>query len=758
MEAFEIRVSKDLTQEDIDVLRPADINPLHIAYNQAVSLAFELDFRSSFGQAITDYFATTKLLKALLDLALYDKARQVASDLTVLWDLFGTPPSSREEMVAYFRRNPDRTGLGWFTIIEQRLNMHKKCLPKILNDSGPSDYMLIECVLADAIHFVTEYSPTVNVENTQPKAQASNKAPVASVPPKKIERLNPELAQIELRSRLHTNIDPMDDLQAQISELSLDIVSRLQNFDGSLGSLEGRQETLALLKRHAVAKNIQPIKYMLSKMSEQTQIWDEASLNKLRTYAQQSLREGSLPVVSGNPLLWSYSTLALLFIYRQHYSSLQNKSDYHITTTELKQVQKALLEGQNIKKMFQQLIDPKSVLNKLESSLHQFKASYQENFETFKLKQLNEAKEAHQQANKAQRVRDRSALKAQIIYPYLIVYDGQQVVSAAPGYICNGSQRRAYTFVVTDYDSTEKQKTTYLTHCDFVLYPESGFEGPILPLTQELMISLQKVLPKVILDALELNLGELTFRYLITDKKIFHWTVYFGANACWKISLDYKPFIHTGDEAIWWYWVRDEQYTISNTDSSFLDYVGTNAPASALASFASDVSLLSNNALSAEKCGIVNRATEKLIAEKNKELRILYNIEVGKEFESDTDSPFAKAITKYFMGLQTIKALLALCWEDKEKKRESLFNRVFKAKGLPTSREEMVIFLANNLPESSTGLELFDKMDAAFIDFKQNLPQILEQTRVSYLSFVEEVISQCACFIDDYSPTAKVVL
>ncbi len=560
---------------------------------------------------------------------------------------------------------------------------------------------------------------------------------------------------IELESTFSATHDPFIDLQTQISELSFKIVSHLTALGDGTGEMI--QEALGLLSQYAIANSILPIKQTLQNLAGQKGVWSEATLNEVSRYATHSLRYQRLPIASiHNPLLWSYSTLACLLLYRKQSSTSLARPEHHLSTRQLKEIKNALLEGQQFQGLSHELSAPVTLLAQLKSSLLQSKTFYQEGFDTFKMNHLNELKQKKKQADRERRIRDIEALKAQTIYLSLIIFDGQTAVSAAPDYAYDSCQYEGYTFAIAEKANIEQQKKEYLSQCALVMYPKSGFEGPILPLTNELVEKIQASLPKEILEALELNLGELNFRYSIEDGKTFRWRVYFGNDLCWGANLDYKPGIHTGDEAIWWYWVGGAHLQASSLAASnekFLEYAENNRSAYVR----SNEVLSCQNALAKEACDKVSNIAKELIESIHKEIRLLYLFEVKQLLKLDTTSAFGQAMGHYFLNVRQVKAMLALSAVGEHQNGESQVYRSMQVNMPPASHEAMVDYLNDNKESFMTGFELFKKMDAFLVDCQTHLPQILEQARASYQVMVNNVLHHGTEFIEDYSPTAKQV-
>lgn len=100
-------------------------------------------------------------------------------------------------------------------------------------------------------------------------------------------------------------------------------------------------------------------------------------INELRMVAAQYLPSVSSSVDAiSNPLLWSYSTRGLLCRYRRDYSVTPRADEKPLSVHELQSVQDAILEGQKIQELLQQLRDPKlyeALFEQIELSLARFK-------------------------------------------------------------------------------------------------------------------------------------------------------------------------------------------------------------------------------------------------------------------------------------------------------------------------------------------------------------------------------------------------
>ncbi len=529
------------------------------------------------------------------------------------------------------------------------------------------------------------------------------------------------------------------------------------------------------------------------KVSGQSAHFADYHINELRAIASSVLPQNSVVSASiNNPLLWAYSTLALLMLYRKLYSTVpEHKNRIH--KVEVQNVKTVIIEGQQTQELLTQLRNPQLyelLLTELQASLVKLQTCYQENLMEFRVEQVKEIGLAIKKKNS-----DLSEIHVRAVQYQRIEVNGlyHQWFDGYSNFRGNGT--RSYmtlkpggpggdsgyqhhaglaleTYVKTAQAQITEQKTAYLGSYGFGIYPEPDFDGPVLPITEALVNKIKSLLPKEITGAVELNLGSLYFRYFIDDKKQFHLVTYFEDKACHHLSTQYNALFYKGSEAIWWYWVGGRIPTdvfcnvvyaftgIGSTGTHFYDYAIYHPM---LQIRPAALSLIESkpfwaNQVSEEDVAEISAAAGQLIELKQEQLQKSFNLEVRNNFKSDTDSPLGLAITEYFAKFKCLKTFLALCWHDEYEKQNSELRGLLRAIEIPGerediagSREEMVAYLQKN--EAEDGLDFFKQAIVLITLLKQYLPKIIEQQRPSYYSIIEKVTDECCRFVEDYLPT-----
>lgn len=520
-------------------------------------------------------------------------------------------------------------------------------------------------------------------------------------------------------------------------------------------------------------------------ISSRTAGFADFHINELRAIAARHMP--GIPDTSlSNPLLWCYSTLALLILYRKQYS-VDPKHRNHISTREIKNIQGLVQDGQQIQELQQRLRAPElyeSLLTELQASLQQFKACYQQHLMEFRVKQEKEIEILRRKEDAEISEVQVNALKYQRIDVnglYHRWFDGESnfrgngtksYMSLRPGARGGDSEynHHAYialeTFVTTGKAQILEQKTAYLGSYGFAIYPEGSFSGPVLPITRELAIKIQESLPMAMTGAVKLNLASFYFRYSVDDDHRFHLKTYVNDQLCHHITMQYEPLFYEGAEAIWWYWVGgrvpiDASYNpvfaftgVGSTGTHYYDYsIYHPIPKprlGALTTLSSRETLLVNK-VSDDVGLLVMHSSEQLIQKKQEQIRKSYNREVMNTFKSDTDSAFGQAITEFFAKLTCLKTFLALCLHDEYENPDSDLNRLLHALDIPTSREETVAYLQAN--DSEVGLDMLDKAEILLTLYQMHLPAILATPRESFYAMVETVTDECCRFVEAYAPT-----
>lgn len=496
-------------------------------------------------------------------------------------------------------------------------------------------------------------------------------------------------------------------------------------------------------------------------VSKENAFWSDYHINELRMCAAQHLPPGTVPHVSiGNPLLWSYSTLALLLLYRKQYAASTDRHAKRITTAELLNIQQAIEEGEVTQGLLKRFRDPQlyqSLLASLELSLLQFKTCYREHLTTFETKKAAEIEQDKKQADKEKSAGDVHALKEQVIEPVHLGHkwsNGEHITHHSVNHQRIYASGVDFTSFHTCKKRNEEEKWIYLSKYGFVVYPEPGFDGPILPLTAELVEKIQRSLPKSVTEAVNLNLGVFSYRYCIEGVDRFKLVTYFGETACHNLILKYDPGLFVGAEAIWMYWVSGTVLDIIHwgvSDKRHFDEYFKSKPTGYILTKLSRQDYRCSNRLSSELCQQISAHAKKLVGLKENQLRTAYNEEVRHVFNADMDSPFGRAITNYFAALKCLKAFLALSMHDDYDNAESDLNKLLRASHIPTSREEMVVYLQKH--NTKTGLEWLESMEQLVATYKKYLPQILKGLGESSYQLVESVLTEARSFVDDYAPT-----
>lgn len=533
-------------------------------------------------------------------------------------------------------------------------------------------------------------------------------------------------------------------------------------------------------------------------ISNLTASFADYHINELRAIAAHHLPKDSIsPLSLSNPSLWTYSTLALLILYRKRYSTAPGDEFYkplRIAEEEVINVRNILVEGQQIQELLTQLRAPElyeSLLTKLQASFEQYIIAYKEDLQAFQVLQAKEIEQQSELKNTKLSTTQMKALNSQGInvngsyhnwfggYSSFRGHNGKRngtksYMSLKPGAVSGDEQYQhaaklaRSTFVTTADEQITRQKTAYLGGYGFVIYPMPGFAGPVLPITAELALKIQNSLPSEIMRAVGFNLGSLYFRYFVQDEKAFHLRTYFDNTLCHELVIPYAPLFYTGYEAIWWYWVggnmpTDASHTevyafpaLAQDGEHYYDYYlyhpNINTRTAVLSIMSTEDTLL-NNQLTEEELTKVSVESTQLILSKYEQLRQEYNKHVRNSFETDIKSSFGQAITAFFANLKCLKTCIALALHDEYENPDSDLSHLLQAVEIPGSREEMVAYLQKN--ESSTGLEkeFLDKIQALLDIYKMHLPLVFETPRPSYYSMVENVTEQCAGFVEEYFPT-----
>lgn len=504
--------------------------------------------------------------------------------------------------------------------------------------------------------------------------------------------------------------------------------NRNNNIDTELGIIIKKTNKCAAVADLATAaSNNQILEWSISQGST---YWANFHVNSLCMVASQHLSVSAAEQICvGNPFLWVGTISALIDYYRKRFSDTQIHS---ITMKEMRIVQESLFEGRQIEAQLKRFRDPRlytSLLEQLASSYASFKKTYEEGLNSFEKQHLAEAKTRAVEAKKIQDETDIAALKAQIIPSQLVIFDGEKVLPSH-GTICDPSQINQYTFARMPSAFIENQKTICVNHRIAIIYPEPLFDGPLLPLLPEIYDKLLETLPPVILNAVALNLGKLSFRYSLS-KESFYFTAYFEDKACFKTTLDYKSPICSGHEAIWTYWAGncDFLYVAVNPKAAnvFDDYVKNNK--SKGASF-----YITNNMSKTEQEQVAAYA-QQLIKSYDLWIKKSYYTQVKQAVKENPTSPMTENLIEFFATIKCINAFLALAYD-----------LPFSDKVQPT----------NSLEEILNILFVSDHMEKILAKYQRQMPQILEQNQEKQNVLFENALTLCTDFIDDYAPWVKI--
>ena len=292
--------------------------------------------------------------------------------------------------------------------------------------------------------------------------------------------------------------------------------------------------------------------------------WANYQINSVRAYAAAEMRRPVGKEV-GNPLLLTYMTLALLLINRRRYSTSFDPLALHVSITEMDAIKKVVIEVDEANKALVPLQDPGlylTLFRSIKTSAQAFGNAYEDEIKAF---QTNKGSELDLDTSKArthQQVIDVERFDAQKIEPG---YQGPNWFWSrrdvcGEGYNSNptastDSENARITHVQAIKNDMVAYAQKYKAQKAQIIYPAEGYEGPLLPITLNIVESIIKQLPNKTKHALELNTLQLQFRYFTQDNREFHLQACVDSDVCYEVNLSYKMPLYNPGETEWSFWV-----------------------------------------------------------------------------------------------------------------------------------------------------------------------------------------------------------
>jgi len=503
--------------------------------------------------------------------------------------------------------------------------------------------------------------------------------------------------------------------------------------------------------------------------------WASYQVNAVRAYAA-AITRSPLEREVGNPLLLCYTTLTLILINRGRYSTSSDELALHISKAELEKIAEVFAEINTLKESLIPLRAPDlyaTLLRQIKTSVGDFKKAYEEAIRAFETKKEGEFQLATEQAKTKQQVIDIQRFNAQEIEPGC--QGPNWFVSrrhvCGEGYNPNptaadDSLQARTTHVKTIKEDMVAHAKKYQAHNAQIIYPAEGYQGPLLPITLNVVERIIKKLPKKTQHALELNKLQLQFRYFTKDNREFHLQALIDGHVCYEVNLPYEMPLYQPGESEWSFWVgglsptgevlehgirkgvlQPKKKTYDYWDNVFKPTLKTRE--GYLECFKPE-----------EQPNIASRLEIDAIETKAnahnttvyQTLREQFNESVRPQVESDYKSKLGKAITAFDANFKRLKALLALAFPDAHTPSHVLYRLIYE-NDIPLSRQDFLIYLEEN--PSKLGNELFVKLEAFILELERHLPSLVDSLRsTASHQLLDTVLTELENLITEYRPSA----
>lgn len=502
--------------------------------------------------------------------------------------------------------------------------------------------------------------------------------------------------------------------------------------------------------------------------------WASYQVNAVRAYAAATTRS-PLGREVGNPLLLCYATLTLILINRGRYSTSSDELAQHISKVELEKIAEVITEINTLKESLIPLRAPDlyaALLRQIKISVGDFKKAYEEAINAFETKKEGEFQLDTEKAKTKQQLIDIQRFNAQEIEPGC--QGPNWFVSrrhvCGEGYESNptaytDSLQARTTYVKTIKDDMAAHAKKYQAQNAQIIYPAEGYQGPLLPLSLEIVERIIKRLPNKTQHALELNTLQLQFRYFTKDNREFHLQALIDGHVCYEVNLPYEmPLYQPGAEWLFWvgglsptgevvehgirqgvlqpkkkkydYWDNVFKPTLKTREGYLERFKPEEQP---------------NIASRLEIDAIETKANAHNIAV-YQTLREQFNASVQPQVESDCKSKLGKAITAFDANFKRLKALLALAFPDTHSPSHVLYRLIYE-NNIALSRQDFLLYLEEN--PSQLGNELFGKLEKFILELERHLPSLVDSLRsTASHQLLDSVLAELEHLIDEYRPSA----